>query len=117
MNERFDKALFNSDFKNYRKTNNLTQKQFAQQLGLSSHTIVSKIESGKIYPSNVIFNKFCEMSRYDKNRYWKEEEKIIPFAFLKGNSYGVTTNDIEKLCRNIATQEYLLILKKRFYEN
>ena len=117
MNERFDKVLFNSDFKNYRINNNLTQKQFAQLLGLSTHTIVSKIESGKIYPSNDIFNTFCKKSRYDKNRYWKEEKEIIPFAFLKGNSYGVTTNDIEKLCKNIATQEYLLILKKRFYEN
>ncbi len=115
MNERFDKKLFYSDFKDYRENNNLSQTQFAKKLGLSSHIIVSKIESGKIYPSNEIFKEFCKISRYDENKYWSEKKELIPFAFLKGNSEGLTSDDIKKLCENIATQEYLLVLKKRFY--
>ncbi|MCY1152966.1 MAG: helix-turn-helix transcriptional regulator [Sphaerochaetaceae bacterium] len=116
MSERFDKERFSTDFKKYRLENNLTQANFAKRLGLNTHTIVSKIESGKIYPSEVIFNNFCKMARFNKNKYWKMDTDKTPFAFLRGNSKGVTTEDIEKLCRNIATQEYLLVLKKRYYE-
>ena len=116
MNERFEKKLFYSDFKNYRLNNNLTQKSFAKILGLKTHTIISRIESGKSYPSEDIFNKFCEIANFDENKYWKQKKEINPFAFLKENSNGATTEDIEKLCKNIATQEYLLVLKKRYYE-
>ncbi|MGD1816098.1 MAG: helix-turn-helix domain-containing protein [Pleomorphochaeta sp.] len=116
MTERFDKELFYSDFKNFRTDNKLSQQQFAKKLGLKTHTLVSKIEAGKTYPSDEIFNAFCNISHFNKNKYWKEKEQILPFAFLMGDSNGVTTEDIKKLCKNIATQEYLLVLKKRFYE-
>jgi transcriptional regulator with XRE-family HTH domain len=116
MSERFDRELFSSDFKEYRVNNKLSQQKFAQQLGLKSHTLVSKIESNNNYPSDDLFNKFCALSSIDENKYWKEKSDEKPFAFLKGQSYGVSSSDIEKLCKNIATQEYLMVLKKRYYE-
>jgi transcriptional regulator with XRE-family HTH domain len=116
MSERFQINLFSSDLKEYRKTNKISQEKLAASLGLKTHSMISKLEKGTTFPSDGILNQFCKLANIDENRYWKEKKDEVPFAFLKGQSNGVTSNDIEKLCKNIATQEYLMVLKKKFYE-
>lgn len=116
MNERFNIELFVEDFKKFRKENTLSQSEFASKLGLKTHTLISKIETNKIYPSQDIVSAFCSISSYSENKYWEMKKEEIPFAFLKGNVKGILSKNIEKLCKNIATQEYLILLKKHYYE-
>jgi hypothetical protein len=74
-----------------------------------------RIEHGKTYPSKEIFEKFCDLASKTKDSYWYKEDEFIPFASLKSNKFEINSVEIEKLCTNIETREYLNCLKKRYY--
>lgn len=115
MDERFSKEQFIKDFKQYRTDNKISQTSLSKLLDLQSHSSLSRIERGEIYPSQKIFEKFCELAGKDKASYWYKEEEVLPFAFLKGSGADVTSEEISRLCTNIETREYLECLRKRYY--
>ncbi|MGH4037727.1 MAG: hypothetical protein ACRQFF_07775 [Sphaerochaeta sp.] len=115
MNKRFELQLFSSDLKRYRKINSLSQAQLAQLMDIRLVSIISNIERLKDYPSYEFVNEFCKISNNDESKYWKEKKDEVPLDFLNNQTNGMRQKDIERLCRNIETQEYLLKLKKRFY--
>jgi transcriptional regulator with XRE-family HTH domain len=116
MDKLFSKEQFIKDLKKYRSKNHISQNKLAEQLDLQSPSSLSLIEQGKTYPSKEIFEKFCDLANKQKDSYWYKEEENTPFAFLKGNGSDINSDEIEKLCTNIETREYLDCLKKRYYE-
>lgn len=115
MDKRFSKEQFIEDLKQYRTENKISQTELSRLLDLKTHSSLSRIERGEIYPSKNIFDKFCNLAHKKKDSYWYQKEEVIPFAFLKGNDSDVSSADIKKVCTNIETREYLDCLKKRYY--
>ena len=58
----FNLQKYSIDVKQYRKSHNLTQKDFAEQLQLENHTLISLFEQGKRAPSKDVFATYCNIT-------------------------------------------------------
>ena len=61
---KFNLEKFSTDVKEYRKSNSLTQSEFARELELDNHALVSLFEQGKRAPSKEVFANYCNMTNH-----------------------------------------------------
>ena len=94
----FNLQKFSADVKVVRGSK--TQKQFAEELGLSSHTLISQFEEGKRAPSKEIFANFCSLAGKAASEYWVEEEET-PVAFMMGRLGKEDNKNISELLDKI----------------
>ena len=70
----FNLQKFSVDVKEYRKSQNLTQKEFASKLELDNHTLISLFEQGKRAPSKDVFANYCQITNHRSEEYWNTND-------------------------------------------
>lgn len=100
-----------------RKVNNLTQKEFADRLGISRSNL-SSIEQGVVNPTELFINCVCLMFKVDKN--WLIDDSIEDLSgiqncndlkYLIANKYDKLTDEYKKFIEK-QINELLLIQNK-----
>lgn len=100
-----------------RKVNNLTQKEFADRLGISRSNL-SSIEQGVVNPTELFINCVCLMFEIDKN--WLTDDSIEDLSgiqncndlkYLIANKYDKLTDEYKKFIEK-QINELLLIQNK-----
>lgn len=108
----FNLQKFSDDVKAYRKVNNLTQSDFARELDLDNHTLVSLFEQGKRAPSKEVFAKYCHITNHRSEEYW-ETTGNMPTVFLMGAISDSDKTFLSEALNKIAMREYLFALYDR----
>ena len=85
------------DTQSFRKKNQLTQKEFASKLGLSS-TQIASYESGRSMPTDVFLDKIKEVFGYDTEPYKSYNVKGKQVQVVNGdnNKLAISLKDCEK---------------------
>ncbi len=110
---RFDLQRFSADVKEYRLKERLTQREFAEQLGLENHTLVSLYESGKRAPSKETLANYCRVTGHAIDEYWVESVELPIAAYLMGNISGSDRDSFESALKKIGIREYLFAVYDR----
>lgn len=108
----FNLKKFSDDVQDYIKKNSLTQTEFAKQLDLKSHTLISLFEQGKRAPSKDTFANFCKITGHKAEDYW-ETTTNLPFAYLMGNISDSDHDSLSIALKKIDMREYLFALYNR----
>ncbi|MCF0262571.1 MAG: helix-turn-helix transcriptional regulator [Sphaerochaetaceae bacterium] len=108
----FNLQKYSIDVKQYRKSHNLTQKDFAEQLQLENHTLISLFEQGKRAPSKDVFATYCNITGHKSEEYW-ETVNEKPSAYLMGNIAPEDNDNLESVLEKIGMREYLFALYDR----
>lgn len=108
----FNLEKFSTDVKAYRKLNNLTQADFARQLELDNHTLVSLFEQGKRAPSKDVFAQYCRITHHRSEEYWETADDM-PTAFLMGKIADFDKVGLTEALEKIGMREYLFALYDR----
>lgn len=108
----FNLEKFSTDVKEYRKTHNLTQSDFARKLELDNHTLVSLFEQGKRVPSKDVFANYCRITNHRAEDYWEALDDM-PAAFLMGKIAELDKEGLSEVLEKIAMREYLFALYDR----
>lgn len=109
---KFNLEKFSTDVKEYRKYNNLTQSEFARELELDNHTLVSLFEQGKRAPSKEVFANYCRITNHRSEEYW-DSENDMPSAYLMGNIAESDREGLSDALEKIGMREYLFALYDR----
>lgn len=108
----FNLQKFSVDVKEYRKSNKLTQSDFARKLELDNHTLVSLFEQGKRAPSKDVFANYCRITNHRSEEYWESDDNK-PAAFLMGAISDSDKPYLEEALEKIGMREYLFALYDR----
>ncbi len=109
---KFNLEKFSTDVKEYRKYNNLTQSEFARELELDNHTLVSLFEQGKRAPSKEVFANYCRITNHRSEEYW-DSENDMPSVYLMGNIAESDRESLSDALEKIGMREYLFALYDR----
>lgn len=108
----FNLQKFSVDVKEYRKSNKLTQSDFARKLELDNHTLVSLFEQGKRAPSKDVFANYCRITNHRSEEYWESDDNK-PAAFMMGAISDSDKPFLEEALEKIGMREYLFALYDR----
>lgn len=108
----FNLQKFSTDVKEYRKTQKLTQRDFARKLELDNHTLVSLFEQGKRAPSKDVFANYCRITNHRFEEYWETSDDM-PMAFLMGKIADLDKVGLTEALEKIGMREYLFALYDR----
>ena len=112
-NMNFNLQKFSIDIKEYRISQNLTQKAFASNLELDNHTLVSLYEQGKRAPSKEVFANYCRITGHRSEEYWEATNDSKPMAFLMGKISEMDKKSLLDVLEKIGMREYLFALYNR----
>ncbi len=109
---KFNLEKFSTDVKEYRKSNSLTQSEFARKLELDNHALVSLFEQGKRAPSKEVFANYCNMTNHRSEEYW-DSANDMSSAYLLENIMDSDRESFSAALEKICMREYLFALYDR----
>ncbi len=111
MEMTFNLQKFSADVKAAR--GNKTQKQFARDLGLKNHSLISMYEECKRAPSKDAFAAFCNLTGRNSSDYWEQKEEDVPAAYFMGSIDEKDKSSLDDVLNKITSYEYLFAQFKR----